>query len=231
MNLIDLTTDLEVDFFQGIQKSKVVESTEDLLALSTAWYRLRQSRITDPTLYIGVSRLMDAELLTYVTDEDRKHAADIRDFYSKKIMIWKLKNLPFSRFRNDLNEFIHSDGKKFKEDMCPLAYRLPEFYEYDIEREKLVSTYNTTVKQERLFGKQTLSLVKTFDVKRGSSKKKEYWFTNEHNDLVQLSVDTSNKLLPLMDWYVSNPFPLDGHFLKRATEGKEYLVVDKFKFS
>jgi hypothetical protein len=231
MNLTYLTTDLEVDFFQGMRKSNVFESTEDLLALSTAWYRLRQSRITNPTLYIDVSSLMDKQLLALVTDEDRKHADNIRDYYSKKIMIWKLKDHNFTRFRNDLNEFIHTDGKKFREEMCPLVFRLPEFYEYDIAREKLASNYNTTLKKKTLSGKQTLSLVKTFEVKRKISKKKEYWFVNEYNDLVQFSVDTTNTLLPLLDMYVQNTFQLDAQCLKRETEGKEYLVVDKFKFS
>ena len=125
-----------------VKKYQVLEIEEDLLALSCAWQRIREIRKTDTSgPYNAISKLTDPTLFNSVTEVDYTKAAQVRDYYSKKIMLWKLKGESLSRFREDMNAFIHTDGKIFKEDMMPLAYRLPEFYDYDSDFDMLSNEY------------------------------------------------------------------------------------------
>ena len=112
-----------------VKQYKVNESAEDLLALSVAWFRLRKNRTLTP--YPMIESLTDENLFKSLTEEDRLMANTIRDYYSKKIMVMALKEIKLTKFREDLSKFIHSDGKLFVDDMLPLVFRLPEFYEYD----------------------------------------------------------------------------------------------------
>jgi hypothetical protein len=231
-NISDLSFDWSDD--SHVKKYQVYEIEEDLLALSTTWQRLRYERNTSPvTSHVSITRLLDKELFRHVTNVDRERASTIRDYYSKKIMVWRLKNERFSKYRDDLNEFVHGEGNKFREEMCPLVYRLPEFYDYDSSFEEIAREHNIKVKQtsSHFAGKKTLSLVKTFNVGKKYSKRKEYWFSDEDNDLVSMSIEHNNVLIPLLDSYVAQPFKLDAIYSKKIRDEKEYLVANKFKFA
>ena len=232
INLSDFTFDWTDD--SHVKKYQVYEIEEDLLALSTTWQRLRNERKTNPNMpHPSITRLIDKDLFRYVTDSDRERASTIRDYYSKKIMVWRLKNERFTAYRNDMNEFIHSDGNKFREEMCPLVYRLPEFYDYDSAFEAITREHNIKVKQPltHFSGKKTLSLVKTFNVGKKYSKRKEYWFSDENNDLISMSIEQNNVLIPLLDLYVEQTFTLNAVYSKKIRDEKEYLVANKFKFA
>jgi hypothetical protein len=92
--------------------------------------------------------------------------------------------------------------------------------------------HNTKVVQntQHLQCKKTLKLVKTFNVGKKYSKRKEYWFSDEHNDLVSMSIEQNNVLIPLLDSYVEHPFVLNAIYSKKHRDDKEYLVANKFKF-
>lgn len=230
-------SDLQFDWNDNshVKKYQIFEIEEDLLALSVAWQRLRQERNANPQQFFlnTITKLLDKQLFKEVNQEDRVRADTIRDYYSKKIMVWRLKNNMFTNYRNDMNEFIHSDGKKFKEEMCPLAYRLPEFYDYDSGFDMIVREHNVKVEQaeSHFSGKKTLNLVKTFNVGKKYSKRKEYWFSDDRNDLVSMSIEQNNVLIPLLDSYVMHPFTMDAIYSKKVRDDKEYLVANKFKFA
>lgn len=214
-----------------IKKYQVMEIEEDLLALSATWYRLREATKQGHP-HAGISKLTDMELFKRVSEEDMKLAASIRDYYSKKIMMWKLKGQTLTRFREDLNNFIHGDGKIFKEEMCPLVYRLPEFYMYDIEFDKLANEHNKIVK-ERGFGLQskTLNLQETFLVGKRHSKRKEYWFSDQNDNLVTLSLMHDNPLLSLLDIASKSPLTITAKFNIRDRDNVQYMYCDKYTFS
>jgi hypothetical protein len=226
-------SDIELDFNDNVQKYEVYEISKDLLALSVCWARYRKTKHNlgvQPT----ITKLLDSELFRLVTEEDIEQANIIRDYYSKKIMVLKLKNIGFTSFREDLNTFIHSDGKMFKENMMPLVYRLPEFYEYDIQFEKMSFEYNKEVKQHEPFkvDERQLKFVKQLSVNTKKYKRKEYWFSDRHNNLVNINIDTSNPLLSLMDMTVNkNDITIKGVFRKNSRDGSEFLKLDnKFSF-
>jgi len=147
-------------------------------------------------------------------------------------MLWKLKGEKLSQFREDMNSFIHTDGKIFKEDMMPLAYRLPEFYDYDIDFDMLSNEYNKKVSQvtHNEIGGKRLKLAKTFVVSKKHTKRKEYWFSDDNNDLVSFSIELSNPLLSLLDVYTQNTIKVNAIYTKRFRDNNEYLIANKFKF-
>ena len=141
MNLTEKTIkDLEDWFIRNNYKT-----TEDSLVLSCAWYRLRNNfnnKVNMP------NSLFDYNLLDQILEVDRLLAYNIRDYFSKKIMVWKLKNMELTTFREDLNEFIHSDGLLIKEKMIGLIFRLPEFYHYDITIDEIFRYKNNVTEKK-----------------------------------------------------------------------------------
>jgi len=228
--------DLSVDWGQDpyVKKYQVFEIEEDLLALSCAWQRVREERKKDPSsLYAHqIARLTDPLLFKSVTQTDRDKAAIVRDYYSKKIVVWKLKGDNLTKFREDMNSFIHTDGKIFKEDMMPLAYRLPEFYDYDSDFDMLTNEYNKKVAQDQqnFVGSKRLKLAKSYVVGKKYAKRKEYWFSDDNNDLVSLSIGLDNPLMSLLDLYTQNTIKVDAIYTKKSRDNTEYLIANKFKF-
>ena len=212
-----------------IKRYEVYEISQDLLALSVCWARYRKLK-QSPGLHPAITKLLDSELFRLVSEEDIEQANTIRDYYSKKIMVWKLKNIHLTNYREDLNSFIHSDGKTFKETMLPLVYRLPEFYEYDIEFDKMSFEYNKEVKLHPATTKH-LTYIKSLSVNTRRLKKIEYWFSDNHNNLVQMNVDTHNPLSSLLDKVITKgSIDLEGRYATRNRDGNEFLRVEKYKF-
>jgi hypothetical protein len=217
----------------NVKKYEVYEISQDLLALSVCWSRYRKVR-NEPGIHPTITKLLDSELFRLVTDDDIAHANTIRDYYSKKIMVWKLKNINLTHYREDLNTFIHSNGKTFKEAMLPLAYRLPEFYEYDVEFEKMSFDYNKEVKrQESQFvtERKQLKFVTQLSVNTRRAKRKEYWFSDSANNLVTFSIEPSNPLISMLDMTLkNNDVTIAGRYKKTMRDDNEYLRIEKFNF-
>lgn len=219
----------EFSYRPDIKKYEVYEINQDLLALSVCWARYRKLK-QSPGLHPTITKLLDSELFRLVSEDDIAQANVIRDYYSKKIMVWKLKNIHLTNYREDLNSFIHSEGKTFKETMLPLVYRLPEFYEYDVEFDKMSFDYNKEVKLHPATTKH-LTYIKSLSVNTRRLKKVEYWFSDNHNNLVQVNVDTHNPLISLLDKVITKgSIELEGRYTTRNRDGSEFLRVEKYKF-
>jgi hypothetical protein len=224
---------LEFEFNDNVKKYEVYEISQDLLALSVCWSRYRKGR-DEYKPHPTITKLLDSDLFRLVSEDDIAQANVIRDYYSKKIMVWKLKNINLTPFRQDLNTFIHSDGKTFKESMLPLAYRLPEFYEYDVEFEKMSFEYNKEVKRINdlhVVTVKQLKFIKQLSVNNRRAKRKEYWFSDSSNNLVTFSIEPHNPLISLLDKTLNDTeLTIAGNYRKSLRDGNEYLRVDKFKF-
>ncbi len=225
-----ITLDEFLDNNTHVKKYQVYEIDEDLLALSTAWKRLRDE-YKNGSPYTPIEKLLDKNLFKHVKDVDHEQAKNIRDYYSKKIMLWKLKGQNLTKFRDDMNTFIHSNGKIFKEDICPLVYRLPEFYEYDFGFDELANHHNKIISDKQK-GKVTknLSLQKTFNVGRKYSKRKEYWFSDEQDNLISISFTSDNPLISLLDLHTQKPITLSGNISYKSRDNVEYGVIEKYSF-
>jgi len=191
----------------NVKKYEVFETTEDILALSVTWHRLR------PLISHGISNIMnpsnrptkltDEILFKEMTQEDREKANVIRDYYSKKIMMFTLKGQKLSNYRKDLNTFIHGDCKVVKEEMMPLVYRLPEFYEYDVGVDEMFRDLDTRFEELKIASPKLLTLypVKKFTVKRKHRKFVEYWLKDKENKPYKIEINSNNELIHLWDYF------------------------------
>jgi len=230
---VDFDWNTLAGFNNDVKKYEVYEISQDLLALSVCWARYRKARHESgpqPT----ITKLLDSDVFRLVSGDDIEQANVIRDYYSKKIMVWKLKNIKLTPFREDMNTFIHSNGKTFKESMIPLVYRLPEFYEYDVEFEQMSFEYNKEIKRcdsHFVTDSKQLKFVKQLSVNTKRQKRKEYWFSDTHNNLVTFSIETHNPLVSLLDMTLkNNDINVIGRYKKSLRDGNEYLKVEKFSF-
>ena len=193
---------------QYVKKSIVVETTEDVLALSVTWHRLRSFQVV-PTLsnILNLSdrptKLTDEILFKEMIQEDREKANIIRDYYSKKLMMSNLRGQRISNYRKDLSIFIHGDSKVVKEEFMPLIYRLPEFHEHDIGTDEMFRNLNTRFEgPEQLYTKVlNLTPIKKFAYKRKSGKFVEYWLKDSDNIPYKIEVSAINELIHLWDYF------------------------------
>ena len=191
----------------NVKRYEVFETTEDILALSVTWHRLRPlinngtSTIIDPSN--RPTKLTDSILFKEIIQEDRDKANLIRDYYSKKLMMFTLKGQQLTTYRKDLNIFIHGDSKVVKEEMMPLVYRLPEFYEYDVGLDEMFLELDTRFEGSKIASSaiKKLNPVKKFTVKRKSRKFVEYWLKDEENKPYKIEINSNNELIHLWDYF------------------------------
>jgi hypothetical protein len=214
-----------------VKKYEIIETTEDLMVLSATWYRIRMSRETSNPVEVFPTTCLDKVLFPHINNEDRELAQKIRDYYSKKIMMWKLKDRELNNFEKDMNEFIHTDGLKFQEKMIPLVYSLPGFYAYALEYDQMLSEHDTVIKDfTNEIITRRLNLVKTLNSGKRHGKKKEYWFCDDCNHLVKMVFAADNPLLSLLDMHTHGTITVNGLYTKITRDDKDYFMVTKQKF-
>lgn len=223
------TLELDFDYNPNVKKFQMYEINEDLLVLSVTWKRLRDAKQST------ASKLLDPILFKAITDEDRSMATEIRDYYSKKIMMWKLTGSGnLSVYRTDLNKFIHSDGLQFAENMFGLAYHLPSFYTYDNQLDSIcIELTKNHVNLRKYVGKEIITLkpIKSVVNKNRKINQTEYWFRNEDNIGVRLGIDIKNPLLHIWDHLFNNSSELtiDTFLHSKDRDGFHYLKATDWK--
>lgn len=239
LNTINITGGLLMEEPQPhVKKYEVFEIEQDVLLLSVVWQRMRNERDKlqrngTGTIIAMPTNITDKILFQNIKSEDVEKTDKIRDYYSKKLMWWTLNEVRLSNFREDMKKLINSDGKIFQENIKPLAYRLPEFYDYDVMFDEMFMEHNTKGNQTKnnLGLEKKFTLVKTFARKRRHSHIKEYWFTDENDNLNVINITQDNPLLKLFDLYSSKPFTIKGMFCLKIRDNREYFVVEKYSFS
>ena len=200
----------------NVKKYEVFETSEDILALSVTWHRLRPTLSHNINIVSNPSsrptKLTDEILFKEMIQEDRERANLIRDYYSKKLVVMTLRGQRISKYRKDLNTFIHGDSKVVKEEMMPLIYRLPEFYDYDTAADDMFRSLDTRFEDSRIAAEtvKTVYPLKKFIVNRKSGKYNEYWLRDEQNRPCRIEIEHSNQLMHLWDYFFEkNSLTLD----------------------
>jgi hypothetical protein len=207
-----------------VKRYEVIETSEDILGLSVAWKRLRDNRENVP---IYVNSLLSNTLFENVTGEDIERASVIRDYFSKKIMMWTLKEVRMSAYRQDLNEFIHGDSKKFTEKMLPIVFRLPEFYEYDVEFDKFKQGLNLEINQFETVGTKkktsTLRPVKSFYKNNKRTKQFEYWLKDDRGNAHMIVIEPKNPLKHIWDkMFCNEQVRIEGSYCPKQYDDLQY---------
>ena len=218
----------DTEYSPHVKKYQIFEITEDLLALSCAWYRIRNLPAQDSTS-LTIAKLIDTNLFKCLSKVDFELASKIRDYYSKKLMVLKLKSEELSEFRTDLNEFIHSDGKKFKEDAMGMVYYLPDFYFYDLKIDEIFLGRKRTTEPMKRIQTKTLTYLDTTIRNSKRNKKVEYWFIDENNTVCTVSIDHHNPLINVWSQLLNKPITLEGRFFQSRRDDRVFYTVEKYK--
>lgn len=212
-----------------IKKYQMYEVGEDSLTLSVAWNRLRSNGIS------RTSRLLDGTLFDAIISEDRETAAKIRDFYSKKIMMLRLKSdKPMTNYREDLNKFIHSDGCTLREDMIGIVYRLPDFYKFDIQLEEITSCINKKVQRNSTVTNSTFTPLKRIERKTKSTNSVQYWMKDQiTGNGAMISLQAKNPLEDVWNKIFKETENLELYYTPKyhSLDGVEYVELCKWGLS
>lgn len=183
----------------NIKRYQVIESTEDLLALSCAWYRIRNS---NHPLQPHITNLLEDALFNNLRPEDREMANKVRDYYTKKFMVMTLKDQKLTMFRQDLKDYLVGDDNKFVEKTIPMVYRMPEFYMHDVAFDEIKIDFEKTIpKFDSLNRRVTEHNVKLTPIKsfkknsKSRGKSVEYWLKDSRNHAYRFSIKQENTLL------------------------------------
>jgi len=221
-----------------VKKYEVYETTEDVLALSVTWHRLRTLLSHKIDILANPNdrptKLTDSILFREMIQEDRDKANVIRDYYSKKLVVLTLREQRLTKFRKDLSTFIHGDSKVVREELMPIIYRLPEFYEYDIEFDEMVRELNTRfefpVHTTAWSGTKTLKPIKKFVVKHKTNKFSEYWLKDDDNKLCKIEIPLDNKLNHLWEhFFEQDSVPLEGLYKHMERDGISYFHLKNWE--
>lgn len=131
-----------------------------------------------------------------VTLGDLKLAAEIRDHYSKRIMLWKLLGDPISKFRESLNTFIHQENMLVVDDeYLGLIRKLPRFYHYDLDFDKMRYGAVDAVWTGHTFKTSiVLTPIVRLEQKTRLDKTFEYWLKDENERRFMIPVAGNNPL-------------------------------------
>jgi hypothetical protein len=209
-------------YHPDVKKYEIYESPEDLLALSVAWKRCRDNGTA------SYNNLLDPSLFKALTHEDQTVADSIRDYYSKKVMMWKLKGTKLTPYREDLNTFVHADGKKFREQVFGLAYYLPEFYSYDVSLDEVRLQIDTNIKPLNETTVKKLTPIKQIVKKNKSATKIQYWLKDiETEGGVLISIDPKNPLEHIWNhlFETKELLSIKGHYYTHDKYDFEYFNV------
>ena len=224
---------IQSKYHESVKKYEVLESPEDVLALSVTWKRLNK---INSSAVASISNLLSKELFEHITGEDRELGQEIRDYYSKKIMLWKLKNARFSKFRDDLNAYIHSPTPLLvKNDLLGMVYYLPYFHEYDTgvdEVRVIVKTKTDNIFQIGSSLPRTLQPLSKVVSKRKSATTNHYWFKDVETECaVQFVFEVSNPLEHIWAKLFSKNevMKISGLYYKKSRDDFEYFTIKNWK--
>lgn len=213
-----------------VKKYEVLESEEDFLALSVAWHRLRRERQSGRIQFISISNLIDRELFKQVSEEDRIRANTIRDFYQKRFLMLSLKSKRLTMFRKDLCDYVNGNSKVVPEKMLPMIYRLPEFYDYDVDFDDMKREFKTEIPDHKgkLVTKQQVTLYPLKCLTKNTKRMKchEYWMHDSNNNLCVMVLDLKNQLQPLWDREFSKKsITIEGYLMPKMRDDIDYYQL------
>lgn len=213
INSTNSLTQLSNDLFTTFgERTTIITSKIDPLVASCALHRETtqnpDSRITHMSLEYNTD-LIEA----YVTKEDIERASVIRQYYANKLLLIQLKDVELTSFRQSLSEFVNGISLTVSSDKTDYSWpskitglicKLPRFYEYDQELASMFKGRKFTEPTNDVIRIQfKLKLIKTLKSHRKSEPVTEYWFTDQYENVVKLSLQTfNNPLLVLWQEYL-----------------------------
>ncbi len=207
-----------------VKKYEIYDLAEDVIALAVTQERNKGN---------GYIKLTDPNIFKKVTQEDRDKAIAIRNYYNKKFTYIGLTETHPHRsgYRQDLQKLLSSDGKKIQENLFGIAYWLPTFYEYDLQRDSIKQEVLTKGCDEvcNKFSTSTVSLTPLKRIRRKTKRTDfyEYWFKTSDNYGFLLPTKIDNNLLGFIEYFfnTNQSITLNGKMHTKTLDNFEYLSM------
>jgi len=173
----------------------------DPLTVSVTYHRLRTAKSsTIPYIDHFDNNLLYAR----VNPSDYLTAANIRSYYQKKLVFWKLKGIELTRFRTDLEKYLVRTDNYYYSSELGLLTKLPEFYYYDLQLEAFHEQhYCEATSFDIKNTDDEYIFLKKFERNIRYRKSAIYWFKRTDGALVSYGVALPNTLASAFDSVVS----------------------------
>jgi len=189
-----------------VKTYQIIEAAEDLLVLSVAHKRLLSENISLLAKSFSFKNILDSTIFENLNDNDREIASTIRKYYSQQILMWALKGIKLTAFREDLKTYINGEGNKFVENTIPLVTKLPYFYDYDIKLDEIkrefttdTEGFNPAATNKPSKNSYILTPIKSLSRKTKRVKCIEYWLKDNYNQAYKIEIEHNNPLQHLWD--------------------------------
>lgn len=226
------------------EKEKPTSYATDLVILSTCLHRItkeyQNSTQQSLQLFNPTQLCLSSNILPkLVTQEDIEKANAIASFYHQRIVVKLLKSIPLTKFMNDLAEYLNERTQltdyKYLSSEARMVYKLPYFYEYDLELIKVFEGADTKLdqpvyKDSSKFHTATLTFLRKLKTLQRSDSNIEYWFSDKYNNRVLVKVAANNPLIPLFENFIKFPCKINSNFIKRHDKGI-YLLASGWELA
>jgi hypothetical protein len=177
---------------------KMTSVSEDMLAVSAYLYRRYRD---NPEIRFNTS-IQSESVGRTIHDQDRQRAEEIADYFSKQIVLARLKDT-VSVFQNSVASFLSGDRKTIKTADVGLIYRLPEYYEYAVSMlEYHTGHFADHEYYEVPLQYSTRLLMPHMSIEHNTRQLKsiQYWFKDrETGNPVMITVTAKNQLQHVWD--------------------------------
>jgi hypothetical protein len=204
--------------------------TTDPLLISCTLYRLiKESRENDSISYLNWSLNEHAnQIVNKITDQDRVFAESVKTYYLSKLLMAKLRGDDFTKFKTDLMQYLHASPNTLTSRFLGMVYKLPYFYEYDMQLIEIFGGENKTLGSDRQRSKEDITL--TFIAKADNGQKRarhyEYWFKDDSDTRILLEVEKHNPVRNLWEQTILNGKLNVSTFLeKKRRDNLEFYVA------
>lgn len=205
---------------------------QDPILLSSILYRITK----DNGSYLSLMSDGDT-LYKLMTEDDMILCNQIRLYYFGKLTWLSLKQHKLSNFRKDLHKLltITNDNGTFEipDNFVGMLYKLPYFYFYDQKLLDIFGGQYLSLSNNRKDNNFSLTFVDSFltPKKKQNKKQLEYWFKDQYNDRVMLSLNEDEPLQLLFNHYLStsNKIDIDGQYQHLKMDDMNYYGLVKWK--
>lgn len=203
MNSITLDN-LNIDNIYTVHNERQLDFKEDPLVLSVSLKELMQK---NPNSFYSLD---DPRVLENISNDTVIQAEQIRKYYSKKFFWSNLSGgQPLSGFRSRLCYLLENRIRSCKEKDAGIYYKLPYFYDEDMNYDEFKRQYNTTDIPRITYGgpakvksQLTLKYVKTTSSRQQKRNINRFWFTDDAY-LYSIEVTSDNPLLEMFTQLVT----------------------------
>ena len=179
-------------------QTRMTTANEDLLAVSAYLYR----KYRDNTELRFTTSLQTVASQNLVEVQDRQRAEDIADYFSKQIVLARLKDT-VSDFQNAVANFISGNRSTIKSTDIGLIYRLPEYYEYALTLLEYHSSHFADHEYHEFplqYSTRLLMPHMSIDHNSRHIKSIQYWFKDaETSNPAMITVTAKNQLQHVWD--------------------------------